>query len=340
MKNKEGIMKELRITLCDGAELDNYDEHAVIIALSKKYKLVVDNSSPDIAICDMWGVKHMDIAVPKIFMTCEPYIDKNDFYDVYIGGREFESKKMQFNLITYGKYFKQLQENKYYTDIKKIRETPKTKFCAFLYKNRHARHRIQFCRKLQKYKWVDCLGDVLHNTDIDESQKRFVKDWHYQQINIYKDYKFVIAFENNSYPGYVCEKIAAALYAGCVPIYWGAGNVGEYINPKAFINVNDFSSFDECIDYVKKVDNDDNLYQQYITAKPITEDSKLHNLTPEILSDKILNSVEKILQVDYVPVGHLTGTARLKAKWLNRFWKYKQSITYRIEIMCEKIGLR
>lgn len=35
-------------------------------------------------------------------------------------------------------------------------------------------------------------------------------------------YKFTIAFENQSYPGYVTEKIADALMAGTVPIYWGA----------------------------------------------------------------------------------------------------------------------
>ena len=31
-----------------------------------------------------------------------------------------------------------------------------------------------------------------------------------------------------------------------------------------FINVSDFDSFEDCIEYVKKVDNDDELYQKYI----------------------------------------------------------------------------
>ena len=88
-------------------------------------------------------------------------------------------------------------------------------------------------------------------------------------MNIYKNYKFVIAFENSSSLGYVSEKILLPLSAGSIPIYWGAPDVKDYINPECFINVNDFDSFEDCIEYVKKVDNDDELYQKYINAKPI-----------------------------------------------------------------------
>ena len=67
--------------------------------------------------------------------------------------------------------------------------------------------------------------------------------------------------------GYVSEKISAPLYAGAIPIYWGAPDVKDYINPECFINVNDFDSFEDCIEYVKKVDNDDELYPKIYKCK-------------------------------------------------------------------------
>ena len=69
-------------------------------------------------------------------------------------------------------------------------------------------------------------------------------------IESYKKYKFAFAIENKKVDGYVTEKIMNAFYAGCIPIYWGSSNVNDLFNKKSFINVNDFNSLDECVDYV------------------------------------------------------------------------------------------
>jgi hypothetical protein len=69
-------------------------------------------------------------------------------------------------------------------------------------------------------------------------------------INLYKNYKFVIAMENKCKDGYITEKIINAFYSGAIPIYWGASNINEIFNKNAFINVNDFKSFDDCVNYV------------------------------------------------------------------------------------------
>ena len=69
-------------------------------------------------------------------------------------------------------------------------------------------------------------------------------------IDIYKDYKFVIAMENLCKDGYVTEKILNAFYSGAIPIYWGSNNITKFFNKKAFINVSDFNTFEECVNYV------------------------------------------------------------------------------------------
>lgn len=69
-------------------------------------------------------------------------------------------------------------------------------------------------------------------------------------IDKYKDYKFVIAMENKQIDGYVTEKIINAFHSGAIPIYWGSRNVNDFFNKKSFINVDDFESYEQCIDYI------------------------------------------------------------------------------------------
>ncbi len=54
-------------------------------------------------------------------------------------------------------------------------------------------------------------------------------------VETYKRYKFVITFENRQRRGYVTEKIMNALLAGVVPIYFGAPDVGKYLNTNRFV---------------------------------------------------------------------------------------------------------
>ena len=334
------MKKQLKITFVDIVDKIDLKTYLITRALLEKYDLKIDNNNPDLAICDMWGLRHIDVEVPKIYFSLETYIFANDFYDIYIGGCDLGAGKIQWNTIVEEMYFPQIQNNKYIGNIKKYRNIKKTKFCAFLYKNYHARERIQFCKKLMKYKFVDCLGSVLNNTKLDKTETRYVSDWDDKAMNIYKDYKFVIAFENSSSLGYISEKILLPLSVGSIPIYWGAPDVKDYINPECFINVNDFDSFEDCIEYVKKVDNDDELYQKYINAKPILASSKLHNMTYDKLKKWLLPNVEKILSSNYKPIGKLSGYKRLKAIWLKRYWKYKQTVLYRFDILLEKIGIK
>lgn len=74
--------------------------------------------------------------------------------------------------------------------------------------------------------------------------------------------KFTIAYENvRELPGYITEKIFDAFSAGCVPIYWGASNVAEYIPADCFIDRRQFQSNDDLYRYLKQMDV--GRYRQY-----------------------------------------------------------------------------
>jgi hypothetical protein len=93
-------------------------------------------------------------------------------------------------------------------------------------------------------------GNCFGNYSSTRKQKAPGNAWNNELINIYKDYKFVIAMENSCVDGYVTEKIINAYYSGAIPIYWGSSNINDFFNKDAFINVNNFKSFEECVNYV------------------------------------------------------------------------------------------
>ena len=55
-------------------------------------------------------------------------------------------------------------------------------------------------------------------------------------------YKYTFAAENHAEPNYFSEKLADALLAECLCFYWGCPNVTDYLDPRAFIQL-DLSDF-------------------------------------------------------------------------------------------------
>ena len=146
-----------------------------------------------------------------------------------------------------------------------------------------------------KYKHVDCPGAVLNNMPNFSPRGRKSKDWWGDKIKYISKYKFTIAFENESAPNYVTEKIFDPFYVGSIPIYWGAPNVTEYFDPNSFINVRDFASFGEVIEYIKEINNNDELYQKMRSTPPIHSTSKLKGCTEETILkrfDEIINKIK------------------------------------------------
>jgi hypothetical protein len=61
-----------------------------------------------------------------------------------------------------------------------------------------------------------------------------------------------------------------AYYARTIPIYWGSPTVTADFNVQSFINVHDFNNTEEVIEYVMRIDSDDDLYNRIISAPPLS----------------------------------------------------------------------
>lgn len=156
------------------------------------------------------------------------------------------------------------------------------KFCCMLISNPNAPERIDFFHKLSKYKKVDSGGRYLNNIGYPVQNKQ----------EFIKDYKFVISFENSSYPGYATEKIVQPMLENCMPIYWGDPTIQKDFNTKSFININDFNSFEEAIEYVIEIDRNEQKYLE-MASQPWLNNNEINN---EYLENSLLDFFDFILE--------------------------------------------
>jgi len=167
------------------------------------------------------------------------------------------------------------------------------KFCAFIVSSNSSRERVKFFKKLSKYKKVDSYGKVMNNM----GDGIFKSHWSSTHHNIYKDYKFVICFENNFAKRYICEKLPRAMLSGAIPIFRGAPDIGDYFNTKSFINYDDYESYEKMIKKIIELDKNDKKYEEFL-KQPWFKDNKV----PKIYKEKekeLINFYKKVLS-DYL----------------------------------------
>ena len=152
-------------------------------------------------------------------------------------------------------------------------------FCNFLFHNRKCVERNEFFTRLSRYKRVDAPGRCMNNMPpIDESGAEVAPaKWRFC-----RNYKFTIAYENASAPGYTTEKIVDAMAARSIPIYWGNPLVHQDFNPRSFLNRHDFDSDEAFIDRIIEVDRNDDLYSS-IFREPYWHDNRI----PDAISDDV-----------------------------------------------------
>lgn len=84
-----------------------------------------------------------------------------------------------------------------------------------------------------------------------------------EKYDTLKKYKFCMCFENTvGLRGYISEKILACFTSGCIPVYWGADNVTDYIPENCFIDFRKFKDYSELLDHIRSLS--ENEYQEYL----------------------------------------------------------------------------
>lgn len=210
--------------------LFGYDDHFKCRDAVRVY-VTQENDVPNFNICD-YGLSFHDIKFGERSFRLPNYCYHNDAFSNLRAGKRMECESPE-----------------------------KRDFCSVVISNNifTSPERFEYWDKISQYKAVASGGELNNNIGGPVADK----------FEFLSRYKFNLAFENSLVDGYTTEKIVDAFYAGTVPIYWGNRQVTKDFNPDAFIRINDFPSIDAAIDYIRQVDEDDELYLRYLRANPL-----------------------------------------------------------------------
>lgn len=76
------------------------------------------------------------------------------------------------------------------------------------------------------------------------------------RLNGYSKYKYCFSAENNSEIDYATEKIYEPIFCECLCFYWGCPNLDEFIDNRAFVQL-DLNNFDESLRIIRKAIEED-----------------------------------------------------------------------------------
>ena len=241
--------------------VDNYNYEIDIIKkiLESNYIIKITPENPDYLIYNVFSCEHLEKNYSnsiKIAIFTENQIPDFNSADYAISQSHIKYLDRHFtfpnsffnNLLLFNKYYKKARN-------KLLRNPIRKKFCAAVISNTLITDyfRINFINELNKYKIVDMGGKYNNNVGIIKNK-----------IDFLSSYKFSIAMENTEGDGYISEKILDSFLSGTIPIYYGSYMLDEFINPKAFILIKGEKDILQKIEYIKKIDNNEQIYRDMI----------------------------------------------------------------------------
>ena len=256
-------MKILKICFTDFWFGFNNNNNFFTNKLQKLFIIEIDEINPELIIYSTYGTKFLKypraIKVIYIAENVRPSYLESD-YSLSFDYPTNNNKNLRYPLYVLYGIAPAIFSPK---DPEKILINKK-KFCNMVVSNGAAKERIEFFNILNKIQRVDSGGKILNNIGGPVSDK----------LSFIKDYRFSIAFENSSFPGYTTEKILEPMKVNSVPIYWGSPIVTEEFNEKSFINVHAFSDLKAAANHVIKVENNLELLKSML-SEPWFKNNKI-----------------------------------------------------------------
>lgn len=218
--------------------------------LSDEYDLQIDKEHPDYLFYSCFGNEHLFYEdCIRIFWS-----DENIMPDLNICDYALSLSNLQCDDRTFRKYsgFLYRKDSHLVLPVLKEEALLNRKFCNFVYSNNTCAvpYRELFFKTLSGYKRIDSGGAFLNNMGKKVGDKQ----------QFLHEYKFTLAIENSSMPGYVTEKILEPFMAQSLPLYWGSPTVSSDYNPNSFVNLMNYSSMEEAVEEVIRLDKDDAAY--------------------------------------------------------------------------------
>ena len=285
------------------------DDNLFTYILGKKYNLIIDNKTPELAIIDnrkfdsAINIRYSGEVDTRMFdcQYCITPLYMNDSKYITMNIHQAHVYEMiRLGFATFDTFFKKKNFTK---DILK----EKTNFVCFMYLHQ-SEPRDTFFQKLSTYKKVDSPGQRFNNVkrlNYNSSHGNYATGHLFSQEkrSYIKSYKFVFAFDSyypneaaNGLVGQSTEKIIDPYITNNIPLYWGNPHVSDYFNTKSMINYYKHTNkyYDEYIldlmlQDVIDMDNNDDMYINMLNENAIDENQWNDKI------DEYLEIFEKII---------------------------------------------
>jgi len=301
--------KKIKLFFTDFWKGFNPETNFFIKRIQLYFEVEIDELYPDYLFYSWNGSKHLKYKdAVKIYFTGENDVPDFNICDYAIGFHPITFNDRYFRLPLYVIYDCFYKLNKSDTRQKNDKQLLERKFCSFVVSNSRAADPIRdhFFNELNKYKKIDSGGRYLNNIGY------FVPD----KYEFIRNYKFNLAFENSTAPGYTTEKLVEPLTENTIPIYWGNPEVDKDFNKKAFICINDFNTIQEAIEEIIRIDNDDEAYMKMINESPF----KIGQKQPEKWLEDFDNYLSNIF------IQHKDIARRITQYGYSRFYRNRNHI--------------
>jgi len=267
-------MKNVKINFVGFWETFNKTDNFLVNALRTRFDVeITDDPDYVFVSCftNMFDFVNYRDAV-RIFVSGEDLTPDFTFFDYSIGYGEVDygDRFLFYPCFLYHETWKQFdiptpsREEAYAL----LRE--KTLFCNFIYGEDDKNHiRSNFFNALSTYKHVDSFGTFLNNQPGGKAVSYLNL---IEKIQAQQKCKFSIVVECENFENYVTEKIHHAILAGTIPIYFGTRQVATIFNKRRFIDASDFDSIPALVDYIKDIDENDDLFVSTISEKAFVDD--------------------------------------------------------------------
>lgn len=321
-------MRRIRLDFCDFGPNFGKTDFYLYQVLKERFDVVLCDQ-PDFLIYSLGGHAHRLHSCVKILFSGES--DQPDYREC-----DYSVAAIKLNDPRHLHYPNYLHYGDPAEIVKRLDRAEeilaaKTKFCSFVvsgYNPRKNSNRVDFFHKLSKYKRVESGGRILNNIggavphDLDHPVD--LLQGSRGKIRFLRSFKFNLAYENRSLPGYTTEKIFEAMIARSLPIYWGDPDINEHFNPKSFLNRADYRSDEELIEHIAALDQDDARYLDYLRQPYLHQDTP----GPFFSKDRILDFFERVFSEPITPVARRRGQTfrggRLAGRWnlVKRYHQY------------------
>ena len=294
VKPKAQTEKAFRVLFTDMWDQFNPDHNMFILALQAALNIPVNGYSLDtmpqtgridLAIFGPFGEdwKRLPTELPKVHFTGEntgpindPSVKLNIGYELPAMSDDtyLRMPLWQFEIDWFGADINQIR-NPLPLPIDtctkvSLASEKRSKFCAFVVTNPKNPIRNQAFHTLNKYKAVDSAGRLYNNMGNQIFAGLGGGGGELKKHAFLENYRFCIAYENASAPGYTTEKLLHAKAAGCIPIYWGDPKIARDFNEKGFLNANNCKTAEDLVALVDSVERDETLMSAMRSVPALT----------------------------------------------------------------------